>query len=471
MSDTLATQPLRRNLALTQLGLGVGARIVVHTLQNVLRSPAQRDSADNEFYARQGQVLAQKLGRLKGGVMKAGQLLALYGDYFLPEAAVRALDSLQTFAEPVAWSVLEPVLRHELGSALDDLEVDPRPIGAASLGQVHRAWRRSDRRALCIKIQYPGVADAIESDIATLSWLFSVSRLAPRGLDLRPIFAEIREMLRWEVDYRRERRYAETYRRLLAHDQRFVVPEVFGEYSTRRVLTMSFEDGLDARSPAVHALPQERRDRLGLAAAELVLREIFDWRLVQTDPNFGNYRFRLDPKGDRIVLLDFGATRRFARSFVSGYADVVLGGIQRDTAMIVRGAAAIGILRTDFPHSVLIGFGRMCMVAAEPMSDPALGLIPPRLLNQHGAYRWAESDLPRRAGREVMVSSMTVHYRLPPREIVFLHRRLIGVFVMLATLEAEIDLRAPTLAVLCRFREAGGTPQAPDPAAAVEQQG
>jgi predicted unusual protein kinase regulating ubiquinone biosynthesis (AarF/ABC1/UbiB family) len=348
------------------------------------------------------------------------------------------------------------VLARQLGARLSELDIDEQPIGAASLGQVYRARLRASGRQLCLKIQYPGVADAVESDITTLARIFSVSRLAPSGLDLQPIFGEIREMLRREVDFRREQRYTEAFRRLLADDPRFVVPEVLARYSTRRVLAMSYEDGLDVRDARVQALPQARRDRLGHALVQLFLRELFDWRMVQTDPNFGNYRFRLDRGGaDQIVLLDFGATRRFSRGFARAYADVVRGGAGRDVDMIVRGAASLGILDASFPRPVLEGFARMCMVIAEPFSDPADGHIPARLLNAEGGYRWAESDLPNRAGRAMVASSMTVHYRLPPREIVFLHRRLSGIFMMLSALRAEFSARNDVHAAVQRFERAG----------------
>lgn len=445
----IQTQPLRRNLALTQLGLNVGFQIVAHSLRNILRPAESRSEADRTFYRRQGQVLAQQLGSLKGGVMKAGQLLALYGEYFLPPEVVESLDALQNFSSPVAWPVMEAVLRRQLGRRLQDLDIDPEPLGAASLGQVHRARLRGDPRELCLKIQYPGVADAIESDISTLARIFTLSRVAPRGLDLRPIFGEIRQMLRREVDYRRELRYTDRYGLWLAADPCFVVPQVLRDYSTPQVLTMTFEHGLDVHDQRVQSMPQARRDRLGRAFVELFLQELFGWRTVQTDPNFGNYRFRPDAAGqDRVVLLDFGATRSFTRSFVRAYADIVRGATDQDSTAIVRGAVALGILRDDFPPSVLEGFARMCKVIGEPFADRAQGHVPPRLLNAAGGYRWADSDLPTRAGRAAALSSMTMHYRLPPNEILFLHRRLTGMFMMLAALRAEIDVRPELLRVL-----------------------
>ncbi|MDD3762778.1 MAG: AarF/ABC1/UbiB kinase family protein [Nevskiales bacterium] len=446
----LKTQPLQRNLALARLGFGIGSQLAVHNLRGVFRSRDGRESADREFNRRMAQELADELGQLKGSVMKAGQLLALYGGYFLPAEVVEVLSQLQENSQPVPWSVLAPQVRASLGNRrFAELEVDPVPVGAASLGQVHRARRRRDGAGLCLKIQYPGVADAIDSDVRTLARLLMLRRLTPRGLDLTPMFAELAEMLRQEVDYDRERCYIEAFGQRLADDPVFVVPQVLSEYCGPRVLAMSYESGLRLDGEEVRALPQTRRNALGEALFGLFLREFFDWGMVQTDPHFGNYRVRLDAaRGDRIVLLDFGATRSFTPGFVRDYGEVVRGALLRDRPRIVHGAAALGILREDFPQSVLDGFSRMCEVIVEPFDDHARRGTPAELLNASGEYRWARSDLPSRASTAAALSSLTVHFRLPPREILFLHRRLTGVFVALAALGVERNLRAPLLAAL-----------------------
>lgn len=439
--STLKTKPLERNIALTRLGLGAGTKIVAHSIANLFRGETARTDADRDFYRRQAEVLADELGNLKGSVMKAGQMLSLYGQYFLPEEAVTVLSSLQDDTPPVAWKVVGPVLERALGrDRLADLEVDERPLAAASLGQAHRARRRRDGLELVIKIQYPGVADAIESDIRTLSRLLLMTRLAPRGLDLEPVFNEVREMLHREVDYEAERHFTQTFAERLGDDPRFIVPRVVGEYCSDRVLTTTYEQGYHVRDAVVQGLSQERRNRLGAAFLEVFLREFFRWHMVQSDPHFGNYRIRPGADGqDRIVLLDFGATRVFGHGFVESYGDIVRGAIERDRASIFRGAVEIGLMRPDFPRPVLDAFAQMCEMVVEPFGDAAH--MPPALRTAAGEYRWGESDLPMRAGRVAAMNALSVHFRVPPREIVFLHRRLAGVFIMLATLRAELNAR------------------------------
>jgi predicted unusual protein kinase regulating ubiquinone biosynthesis (AarF/ABC1/UbiB family) len=268
-----------------------------------------------------------------------------------------------------------------------------------------------------------------------------MTRLTPKGMDLTALFAEVREMLLREVDYVSERRYTEDFGRRLAGDRRFVVPEVIGDYSTDRILTTSYERGVGVRDPRVQGLPLERRNRFGLAFIDLFLTELFDWRLVQTDPHFGNYRFRVGdtPEDDRIVLIDFGATREFSQAFVDGYRDIVAGALSRDTEQVARGARVIGLMPEKAPRAVVESFAEMCGLIVEPFAESAQ--LPAEVRNADGAYLWRESDLPMRAANAAARSALSVHFRMPPREIVFLHRRLTGTYIMLATLRAELNAR------------------------------
>jgi predicted unusual protein kinase regulating ubiquinone biosynthesis (AarF/ABC1/UbiB family) len=431
----LKTRPWERNVALTRMGVAAGAQIAAHEFANLFRGAASRTASDRAFYAQQARALAGELGQLKGSVMKVGQMLSLYGQYFLPPEAVEVLASLHDDTPPVDWKSLEPVLKRGLGRALAELEVDRVPLASASLGQVHRARRKSDGFELVLKVQYPGVADAIESDIRTLSRLIAMTRLAPRGLNLEPVYLEVKEMLHREVDYAAEIEHTRRFGERLRGDARYVVPQVLQEYCSGQVLALSYEPGLSARDPAVRALPQARRNALALASLELFLRELFEWGMVQTDPNFGNYKIRiagmnggLSPiYSDQIVLLDFGATRMFGRGFVESYREMLRGALAGDRDATLRGAAGIGVMPGDFPAPVREAFVELCELIVEPFRG--------------GDYDWGASDLPRRVGEKIARNAMTRYMRIPPREIVFLHRRLAGAFFLAATLGARGDAR------------------------------
>uniref|UniRef100_UPI0035150FA9 AarF/UbiB family protein n=1 Tax=Limnobacter sp. TaxID=2003368 RepID=UPI0035150FA9 len=199
--ERIKTGAFERNVALTKMGVGAGAKIAGHTVRNFFRKADSREQANRAFYREQAKVLADELGRLKGSVMKAGQMLSLYGQYFLPEEAVEVLAGLQDNTPAVSWSFVEPQLVAALGpSTLEKLDIQTRPIAAASLGQAHLATIKASGEKVVVKIQYPGVADAIDTDIKTLSRLISATRLAPKALDLQGVFGELREMLVRECD-------------------------------------------------------------------------------------------------------------------------------------------------------------------------------------------------------------------------------------------------------------------------------
>jgi predicted unusual protein kinase regulating ubiquinone biosynthesis (AarF/ABC1/UbiB family) len=277
-----------------------------------------------------------------------------------------------------------------------------------------------------------------------------MTRLVPKELNLEPSFAEVRDMLRREVDYVAEARYTEDFRQRLAHDPRFVVPRVLPEYSSDRVLTMTYEAGVAVRDPAVQGLSQTRRNRLGAAFFELFATEFFDWGLLQTDPNFGNYRFRIGSRAgtDRIVLLDFGAMRHFERGFIRSYSQIVSGAVHRDHAEVLRGAVDIGLMQPQFPAPVLAAFAQMCELIVEPFAKAGDPRVPAELHTRRGDYRWGASQLPMRVANVAARNALSTYFRVPPPEIVFLHRRLAGVFIMLATLDVELNARPALLAAL-----------------------
>lgn len=436
----LKTGSFDRNAAMARMGMVAGAQYAGHSFGNLFRSKKDRERRNREFYVKQAQYLADELGQLKGSVMKVGQMLSVYGQYFMPPEAIEVLRSLQDDSPPVAWEDLEPVVVERLGrKRLTEIEIDHEPLAAASLGQVHRARRKSDGLELCVKIQYPRLADAIDSDIRTLTQIVRMARIVPRGIELTSIMEEVREMIYREVDYDRELRMTREFSVRLAHDDRFVVPQVFPEYSTETVLVTSFEQAHHVQSAPIENLSHERRNRLAENALTLFLREFFIWGIVQTDPHFGNYKVRINEDGhDQMVLLDFGATREFAPRFLGSYYDLVTGAFEGNSKQLIDGAIGINLLRADSPQHVFDAFARVGMLMIEPFAENP----PPEMVNARGEYCWGSTDLPFRVSRAVSDAAISRWFRIPPREIVFLHRRLGGVFVLLAVLDAEIKGRS-----------------------------
>ena len=441
----IKTGSFERRLSLTRAGLYAGTRMASHMATNWFTNREKREKKHRAMLSSQAQFLVEELGQLKGSVVKIGQVMALYGEHFLPEEVTEALHTLEDQTTALEWSSIEWVLKRELGAdRLAELEVDPEPIGAASLGQVHRAVRRSDGLELVLKVQYPGVADAVDSDLNAVAQLLKIARLVSFGPEFNDWLEEVREMMHREVDYRLEARTTEKFRTMLASDPRFIVPRVLQEFSTAHVIASTYEHGHSVSSGPVRELPLERRSALGEAALELFFRELFVWGEIQTDPNFGNYRIRIageegeDPGYDRIVLLDFGAVQSYTDEFLDPVRQMIRASYENDLEAVIDGGVQLRFMSRDWPPEVLETFGAVCMSVLEPLA-PDHGTWPEYAVNADGEYRWKQSDLPSRVARQAARSAISRYFRVPPKEFVFLNRKLIGVYTFIAVLHSEFN--------------------------------
>ncbi|OEY66735.1 ABC1 kinase family protein [Marinobacter sp. X15-166B] len=441
----IKTGSFERRLTLTRAGLFAGTRMATHMATNWLGGKDTRDTRHRAMLSSQAEFLVEELGKLKGSVVKIGQVMALYGEHFLPEEVTAALHTLEDQTTSLEWQAIRKVLAAELGAGpLAELEVDPEPIGAASLGQVHRARRKSDGLELVLKVQYPGVDEAVDSDLNAVAQLLKVARLVSLGPEFNDWLEEVREMMHREVDYRLEAKTTERFRLLLQDDPRFVVPRVLPEYSTAHVIASTFEAGHSLGASAVKALPQARRNALGKAALGLFFRELFVWGEIQTDPNFGNYRIRIagddgsDTGHDQIVLLDFGAVQRYPESFLKPVIAMIRAAYERDLDGVIEGGVQLRFMSRDWPEEVLYTFARVCTSVLEPLAADDRDW-PPEAVNAQGLYRWKQSDLPSRVAREAAREAISRYFKIPPKEFVFLNRKLIGVYTFIAVLGAEFN--------------------------------
>ena len=441
----IKTGSFERRLSLTRAGLFAGTRMASHMATNWFSNKETREQRHRAMLSSQARFLVDELGRLKGSVVKIGQVMALYGEHFLPEEVTEALHTLEDQTTSLEWPAIERVLKAELGeSRLSELDIDPEPIGAASLGQVHRAVRRSDGLELVLKVQYPGVADAVDSDLNAVAHLLKVARLVSFGPEFNDWLEEVREMMHREVDYRLEARTTEKFRQMLSHDARFVVPRVLAEFSTDHIIASTYEHGHSVSSVAVRELPLERRSALGQAALELFFRELFEWGEIQTDPNFGNYRIRIageqggDSETDRIVLLDFGAVQSYSSDFLKPVIQMIRASYEEDLEQVVEGGIKLRFMSRDWPAEVLDKFGKVCMSVLEPLAKDR-SQWPDYAVNSHGQYRWKQSDLPSRVAKQAARSAISRYFRVPPKEFVFLNRKLIGVYTFIAVLHSEFN--------------------------------
>jgi hypothetical protein len=231
---------------------------------------------------------------------------------------------------------------------------------------------------------------------------------------------------------------------MLASDPRFIVPRVLPEFSTEHVICSTYEHGHSVSSQSVRDLPLDRRSALGKAALELFFRELFIWGEIQTDPNFGNYRIRIageegdDPGYDRIVLLDFGAVQSYSDEFLKPVIQMIKASYENDLDAVIDGGVKLRFMSTEWPEEVLEKFGQVCMSVLEPLSSDK-DSWPDYAVNSHGQYRWKQSELPSRVARQAARSAISRYFRVPPKEFVFLNRKLIGVYTFVAVLNSEFN--------------------------------
>ncbi len=438
------TGAFERRFSMAKAGLVAGTMLAAQSAGNLFTRKEDRAERQSQILSRQAHYLAEEIGKLKGSIVKIGQMMALYGEHFLPPEVTKALHTLEDDTAALEWATIYRELVDELGEdRLAELEIDQNPLGCASLGQVHRATIKSSGEQICLKIQYPGVAEAVDSDLSAVESLLRMLKVVPITDEFQQWFQEIREMMYREVDYVNEATKTTLFRERLKQDPRFVVPKVFPEYCTRRIIATSYEPGVNIDSAETKALSQPRRNAICTAALDLCWMEVFKWGEMQTDPNFGNYFVRLGNGADiadKVVLLDFGAVREFSEKTIGPGRGLVKGAFLHDEDMLFRSLEQLKMVSPDTPVSAKRTLSKLCFMAIEPFADPERFPPPPELLNDRGEYRWADSNLPGRLSVQAGVSAAgaNVHFTIPPRELMFLVRKIMGAYTFMSVLKAEL---------------------------------
>jgi predicted unusual protein kinase regulating ubiquinone biosynthesis (AarF/ABC1/UbiB family) len=251
----------------------------------------------------------EAMGYLRGAIMKVGQALAMFPQ-LVPEEFAELLSSLHFDAPPMHFSLVREYLADELGHDPDELfaSFEADAFAAASLGQVHRAWLRSGEQ-VAVKVQYPGVARTIRADIANLRRLLFPLRLSKDWDNLNAQFREIQTVLESETDYEQEAASLREVRAACREEDGVIVPRVFEQFSTRRVLTMEHVEGSHLEAFLKAKPSQEVRNKFGERILRASLRLYFSQRQLYSDFNPGNFLFRED---GRLGWIDFGGLRRFS---------------------------------------------------------------------------------------------------------------------------------------------------------------
>ncbi|MEX0370938.1 MAG: ABC1 kinase family protein [Tateyamaria sp.] len=422
---------LTRMGRMSGLAAGVASRMAVDGLRQWSQGdrPAARDLLLTPANVSR---IASELARMRGAAMKVGQLVSMDTGDVLPPELAEIMARLRADADFMPPRQLRDVLDAEWGDGwrANFARFDVRPMAAASIGQVHRAML-PDGTELAIKVQYPGIARSIDSDVSNIGRLIRMSGLIPRVFDIDLYLDEARRQLREEADYTAEAAHLTRFADLLDNDSRFVVPTLHAPLTTGKVLAMRYV----ASDPIEHlqAASQETRDAAMHDLCDLLLKELFDFGWMQTDPNFANYR--VDRQRGQIVLLDFGATRAVPKELAGAVADLMRAGLSGTRADVDRCAADVGLLPTSVPaHFRSRVLDMMMYVFDEIRANPLLDL--------------RHSNLARDLQRQGEALARDGFVPPPvPMDLLFIQRKVAGMFLLAARLRARI----PVLDLLANY--------------------
>jgi aarF domain-containing kinase len=423
--------PRGRTRRLLHLGRAVGEMAAGAAAQGLLQwAKGERPSvAQLMLTPANASRLAKRLSTMRGAAMKLGQLMSMDGHGVLPAPFAQLLGGLRDRAHVMPTAQLMQVLAHEYGSRWHQRfrSFDEAPVAAASIGQVHRA-QTQDGRWLALKIQYPGVRESIASDISNLALLLRTPGIVPAALNMQPLLERARQQLHLETDYVAEARAATAYRERLGDDPVLMVPAVHGDFCTAHILATSWAAGVSVDHVAHDGTSAYNRDRIATALCRLAVREFFDMRLVQTDPNFGNYLWCADT--GRIALLDFGATETVTPARVAQLRELARALRAGSAAQVAAAALQAGLVGAEDAAAQTQGVVDLLLMAGEP-------------LRQTGAYDFGASNLFARGFAQGQAQFFGAGYaRTPPPDLVFLQRKFVGTFMLCARLKARVDLNA-----------------------------
>jgi aarF domain-containing kinase len=386
----------------------------------------------------QARILAQSLKDLKGAAMKAGQLLSLDVGDLLPPEATELLSQLQGQATALPFSTIDDILTKELGpERRSKLRLEPEAIAAASIGQVHRGvvsnlnsvsvGGSNGETKVAVKVQYPGVRASIDNDLALIRRLGETFlKLNGKEIPLDGIFSDLRQVLLEETDFTKEAGHMARYSNLFLNDKDYVVPTPMTEYLTPSVLVMSWLEGTPIRNWIRSNPSKPERARMAHLVLDLFCIEFSRNGFVQTDPNFANFLVTTDQK---LGLVDFGSSMHYTPEFRVYYGNL-LRTFQTGTAdQVFTRAVEFGLLDPRENREVQLAFKDLIQTSLRPFAE------------ERQPFDFRDKDFEKQTLEANIRFSRLLKYSPPPRPILFLHRKLGGVFNLVKSMNVSLDLR------------------------------
>lgn len=408
------------------MGLGVGASYLGQRVSGLFQSAEEREKSLEATHLANAERVVANLGAMKGAAMKLGQTMAMLASSVeLPPEAKAILGKLHDRAEPVPFDQIRARVEADLAGDLGTLfrSFDPTPLGTASLGQAHAALL-PDGTPVVVKVLHAGVEGSVAADLGAVKAMMVTGRVLQRERsELDAIFAELEERLNEELDYRREAANLTEFRAAFTGNPDVRIPAVFPGWCTERVLTMERITGRPL--PVFLATAgEEARQRAAETLCNAFMCMEYRIRAVHADPHPGNYLFT--PEG-RVGILDFGCVRRYDVQWMSDYGHIGYHGIRGERDACIEHALKIGALAYRHPGSEDV-FWELCQNISRPFTGGAFQL--------GGA-----EDVVQERIVAMKVRLMSQPAIRAPRELVFLHRGLMGTYTILRQLRAKLDYR------------------------------